>query len=991
MKLRLLGGLAALVLLCGAQRPDWRVEVSFDEGTHFALALSPDGQQLVMDLQGTLWILPSEGGRARALTDGLGDDRLPDWSPDGDRIVFQSFRKGSWDVWEMGLDGSDLRALTEGPDDDREPVWSPDGKQVAFSSDRTGNYDVWVSSIESGELKQVTSNPANDYMPTWSPDGTALAFMSDRGEEGTTELWRISLDKGLEERIASFEGKAESPSWGPQGKGLTLVLLKDRQESVLFSVNPDGGELSPVREGEDVFPFRAVWSPEGGFYYAADGKIRYLGADRNEANEIPFEMTVQLNRTPYQRRRVSFPEARERLPVLGIVRPVVSPDGSKIAFTALGDIYIASVETGDVMVLTRDEYLDSDPSWSPDGDFIAYASDRGGTMDLWLKEVDSSPQSGMRRLTANPGAEIAPAFSPDGRTIAYLDERSNLWVMVAQGGSMPRQVTRRKRRGRVGLPSWSSDGRHITMAVHEFVSSRFREGANRIVVVEVESGEERVLDVPAKSLGNRDGDGPVWSPDGRMMAYAMDGGLWVLPVTPSGEPNGTARQVVDEAVDFPSWFPNSNELLYLAADELKRAELESGQTQAVPLSLSYNVSATGGKMLIRGARLIDGTGAPPRDNVDILIEGDRIQSIETSGAPLDEDVRIIDASGKTMIPGLIESHTHLQLPAWGSRHGRVWLAFGVTSIKIPGSLIYRDIEEKEAIASGRRIGPRVFLAGYGLDGDRIYYQGLTAIDDEEELVKELVRAKRLGLDMVKTYVRLPDPLQKMAVEEAHRAGLFVSSHEVYPAVAYGVDGIEHVRGTSRRGYSPKVTALGKSYRDVVALIAQSGAYFTPTLGIFGGVDWLRAREPELAKDKRLLSIFPSWDVERHTSESQGDVASLEARMQPLLETVKAIKERSGNVLAGTDSPIVPFGLSLILEIELLVEAGLEPVEAIRSATELAAMALGAQRDLGTVEVGKLADLVVLSADPSEDVRNLRETHQVIVGGRLINVSHLAVR
>jgi hypothetical protein len=231
----------------------------------------------------------------------------------------------------------------------------------------------------------------------------------------------------------------------------------------------------------------------------------------------------------------------------------------------------------------------------------------------------------------------------------------------------------------------------------------------------------------------------------------------------------------------------------------------------------------------------------------------------------------------------------------------------------------------------------------------------------------------------------------MAVEEAHRAGLFVSSHEVYPSVAFGIDGIEHVRGTSRRGYSPKVTALGKSYRDVVELIAQSGAYFTPTLGILGGVDWLRARDPELARDGRLLSTFPSWDVERHTSDTSQDAASLEARMQPLLETVKALKERSGNILAGTDSPIVPFGLSLLLEVELLVEAGLEPVEAIRSATELAAMALGAERDLGTVEVGKLADLVLLSADPSEDVRNLQETYQVIVGGRLINVSQLAIR
>jgi imidazolonepropionase-like amidohydrolase len=163
------------------------------------------------------------------------------------------------------------------------------------------------------------------------------------------------------------------------------------------------------------------------------------------------------------------------------------------------------------------------------------------------------------------------------------------------------------------------------------------------------------------------------------------------------------------------------------------------------------------------------------------------------------------------------------------------------------------------------------------------------------------------------------------------------------------------------------------------------------LGIHGGVDWLWAREPEILRDERLLSIFPDWDVKRYTSDAHRDVAYFEAQMKPLLETVAAIAARNGKILAGTDAPIVPFGLSLLLEVELLAEAGLDPEEAIRSATQLAAMALGAERDLGTVEVGKLADLVLLSADPSEDIRNLRETHQVIVGGRLISVSQLVSR
>jgi imidazolonepropionase-like amidohydrolase len=298
------------------------------------------------------------------------------------------------------------------------------------------------------------------------------------------------------------------------------------------------------------------------------------------------------------------------------------------------------------------------------------------------------------------------------------------------------------------------------------------------------------------------------------------------------------------------------------------------------------------------------------------------------------------------------------------------------------------LEEREAIESGARLGPRVFTTGYTLDGDRIYYPGTTALDDEGELDRELERAFQLDYDLIKTYVRLPDTLQKRAIEEAHRRGVFVSSHEIYPAVALGVDGIEHVRGTSRRGFSPKVSELGRSYQDVVELVARSGVYFTPTLLIQGGFRLSLAREPELLRDPRIEALFPPWAVSTPRPEPPGDLAPAEAAMKPLFQTVSAIHRLGGRVIAGTDSPIVPFGLSLILEIEQYSEAGLGPLQAIRAATQVAAEALGAGRELGTVEVGKLADLVILDGNPAEDIRNLRRTERVVVGGKEIRVEKL---
>ncbi len=994
-------GWAAVLLLpalgARAQEEKASIEVILEEGTNFSLSLSPDESRLVIDLQGTLWLLPVEGGEAQGLTDGLGDDRLPDWSPDGETIVFQSFRNGTWDIWSVAADGTNLVPLTKGPFDDREPVWSPDGRAIAFSSDRSGNYDLWVLDIESGMTSRVTENSANDSMPAWSPDSAFLAFVSDRGNRGEAELVKIHVVDGIEAPIASFEGEVSSPSWSGDGQSIVLRHVEQQARTMmgtrfdegmrsdLLSVPMEGGEPTPLSAGEDVFPFRVSWAGKGDICYTSDGKIRRLTSE-GEIHVIPFQAKVQLDRAGYRRRSFEDPEPGEIIPARGIVRPVVSPDGSKLAFTALGDIWVVPAAGGVPTPLTRDEFLDSDPSWSPDGKFVVYASDRSGTMDLWVKDVESSPRSGERRLTAGAGAEFSPAWSPDGNDVAFLDERYQLRIVSAVAGEVPRVVYETKRWA--GLPSWSADSRHVTMAVHEPFSTRFREGFNRILVVSVESGESRLLELPERGFGSRDGDGPVWSPDGRKMAFALDGGLWVLPVTLGGQPDGPLERVVDEAVDFPSWYPDSKSLIYIATDSMKKVALGEGSPEKIPVHLEYQVPANSAKMLIRGARLIDGTGAPPQDNMDILIEGNRIQSVEPGGTEPEEDVRIIDASGKTILPGLIESHTHLSLPAWGSRHGKVWLAYGVTSIRTASAPIFRILEEKESILAGRRIGPRIFFTGFSFDGDRVYYPGSLAIESEEELDRELGRAFGLDFDLVKTYVRLPDALQEKVVTQAHDRGIPVTSHELYPAVAYGVDGIEHIWGTSRRGFSPKVTELRRSYQDVVELISKSGVYFTPTVLIMGGFDAVQKHEPELLRDARHSNLFPPWALFQESPSPTSEVGDRREILRPYLDTIKRISSGGGNVLAGTDSPIVPYGLSLILEVELLSEAGLGPLEAIRSATQLAARALGAERDLGTIEPGKLADLVILSDDPSRDIKNLRTTQMVVLNGRLVTLGQL---
>ena len=256
---------------------------------------------------------------------------------------------------------------------------------------------------------------------------------------------------------------------------------------------------------------------------------------------------------------------------------------------------------------------------------------------------------------------------------------------------------------------------------------------------------------------------------------------------------------------------------------------------------------------------------------------------------------------------------------------------------------------------------------------------------------QLQHAKDFNFDFIKTYVRLPDLMQKRIIEAAHAMGMPVTSHELYPAVAYGADGVEHIRGTSRRGYSPKHGAGGRAYQDVVDLIAKSGVTLTPTIGIAGA---FRAREigdRALVFDPRL-ALYPLSTVAQLTemAATRPD-PGLDARLKPYEATLNAVAAGGGTIVAGTDSPIVPYGLGLHVELESYVHAGLTPFQALQTATVNAAQALGIGAEVGTIEPGKLADLTFLGGDPLRDIRNTRDVKRVMRGGRLFSVSDLVKR
>lgn len=981
--------------------------LSFTAATGGSATLAPSGDRLIAEIQNVLWSVPREGGTAVPLTPPGLEPTRPQFSPDGRRLVVCAYRGGGFHLWTLRPDGSGLRQLTDGPWDDRGPAWSPDGTRIAFASERGGDtvtgapYRIWLVDVRTGALTRLTGRPGQqdaapqgperdarweDFDPAWSPDGERVLFVraavTATGTLRATTIASVAADGTgpvTAEHTDDSGAQLMTPAVSPAGRLAHLRTTASPAASCTLVV--DG---KPVAVEGDLLPAPPRWADGERLLLTVDGHFRLVDPDApGGAEEIPFTAALPVDRPRYRAKAYDFDGAGTR-PVRALHLPALSPDGRSVAFAALNALWTAGT-TGartprKVLRVPSTRYV-SAPTWTPDGTGLVYADDRDGLFAVRRRDLGSGEETVLAE-----GGRVFPALSPDGTRLACLDMSGNLVVRDLPDGTERVLAAPLGAGGLPGRPSFSPDGRYVALCDRNRLNQRFREGYNLIRVVDTTTATATLHALaPHTSLSDRYDSGPVWSPDGRCMAVIAESALWLLPVRADGTPDGEPRRLTTEPADHPSWSADARTLLYLSAGTLRLIDVGTARTRTVRVPLDYRRPRPA-DTVVHAGRFWDGTGPDVREDIDVVIRDGRVAEVSPHRAGRAAAQRV-DASDRTVIPGLWDAHTHPWQTTYGGRQSALQLAYGITTAVSLGGFAYEQARIREAVAAGALAGPRLLTTGELLDGARVAYSMGRAHRTREGLHRSLARGAALDWDFVKTYVRAPGWVMKEAADFGHqRLGVRSGSHLCSPGVQLGQDVTTHLQATQRLEFGHATSATGGAYQDVEEIYTATDFHLVATP--FTALALLGA-DPASADDPRVTTLMPPWDTA--LVRQQAGQPPTDAQLATLgreMDVYRRILAGGGLIALGTDQPIVPVGLHLHLALRALHRAGLSPAEALRTATVLPARVFGAEADLGTVQEGKLADLTVVDGDPFTDFATLIRTVAVLRGGVLFEQADL---
>ena len=1090
-------------------------------GTWISLDVSPDGRTIVFDLLGDIYTMPITGGKATAITRGMAYDAQPRFSPDGKRITFVSDRSGGENLWLMNVDGKDSVQLTTGNGNQYvSPAWTPDGKYIVASRSGAefGAAKLWLYHVDGGKGVQLTATPA---IPTtrkmlgaaFGKDPRFIWYAARTGDwqynaiGAQYQLYVWDRENGRTSQMSTRYGSGFRPALSADGQYLVYAsrfetktglrirnLLTQQEDWLAFPVQRDETES---RAPMDAYPGYAFTPDSKAIVVSYGGEIWRVPVDKSAPVKIPFEAEVKLEMGPEVKfvYRVDTGTAFTAKQIRDIAP---SPDGTRLAFSALDRLYVVDLPSGTPQRVTKADVGEFGPAWSPDSKSLAYTTWTDAAGGQMMRATLDAKRAWTTRSLATGGLYSDAVWSPSGDRIvavraaaremqeagaAFFGPAAEEFVWVpAAGGSItaimptsgmgnPQFTTNPDRifaYGREGLVSFRWDGTdlktHLKVTgplppgaagspltldagIDAEAGARMTGGrAARPLAVDatashLEPGEPTppppppaslvlispkgdqavavvgmhfytvaipevgaappsvsVADpasapVPVRKLNDIGGEFPAWTADGRQVMWSLGNALWTYDLARGKASDDSLKadaRLRTELRRVPAQKDSLNRV-----DSLLKADTVGGKKPPVPgykpaetrISVPATRDTPRGTVVFRGARAITMRDHEIIENADILVRDNRIVSVGARGSvAVPADARVIDVSGKVIMPGMVDTHYHSQWLTPQIHNTQTWqylatLAYGTTTTRDPQTATTDFMTYADRVATGDMVGPRVYTTGPGVFSNE-------PVRDLEHARQILSRyAKYYDTKTLKMYMSGNRQQRQWIIMAAKELGLMPTTEgglDQKLNITHGIDGYPGIEHT---------LPITPKFDDVFQWYKGTGVTNSPTLIVeYGGPfgeGWFYQSE-DLLGDAKLRHFTHPVDLDgkvrrRGVGNSPGPAGFAvkeEYAMWQHAEDVAKTVAAGGRIGVGSHGQLQ--GLGMHWELWLLQSGGLSTHDALRAATIVGAEAIGMATDLGSLEPGKLADLIVLDRDPLANIRNSNSVNMVMVNGRLFD-------
>jgi Tol biopolymer transport system component/predicted amidohydrolase len=1018
-----------------------------DEGSWLSIDVTPEGDSLVFDLLGDLYRLPIEGGEAVRITSGLGYDSQPVISPDGELIAFISDRDGATNLWVANIDGTEARQLSsERHAGMISPQWSSDGDYLIITRVATDT-ELVMFHVGGGSGVTLTGSGGNERF--WgvgveiSPDGEHLYFAEGQGSRRdipASQISRYAFATGDIEPLTQGEGGAFRPVLSPDGQLMVYGTRFEAQTGLRIRDLVSGADrwlTYPIqRDAQENFrpPSRDLlpgysFTPDGQqVIFNAFGKILRVDVATGDREEIPFTADVALDIGPDLTAPYRVPQGDLTATLIQDPRP--SPDKSKLAASVLTKIYVMDADGKNLRRLTKSDWNEFKPIWSPDGRWIAFTTwshARGG----YIYKMRSDGKGKPRQLTDIEAFYTDLAFSPDGSTIVAMrgneflrnqtfSEFGGLRIplelisLPAKGGEQT--VIKALDSGR--YPHFGPESDRVYLTGDDGLFSLTLSGTDH--------RDEMTVNAPR---GNRRGDDPPGAeaiyihPDGdSVLAFANKQVWWIAKPKVGAQAvvanlrggDVPVKRLTHVGADYLGWSSDGsgvwwaigNTFHYRPLDSLS-FELDDADSEeavadaddgvsdrfvpedehpavtAIDMDVVVPRSTPTGALLLERVNLISMSAestnamAEVRTSQDILIVDNRIHAIGDHGSmAVPDGATRLDLSDKFVVPGFIDTHAHWEFRTSDVLEPHNWslvanVAYGVTTgldVQTASNdyLAYRDFVE-----TGQSIGQRAFMTARGVFGD-------TDFQSYDETYSYLRRyTDHYHTNNIKSYVVGNRQQRQWVVQASQALGLMPTTEGAADQAMNITHAIDGMHGNEH------TLPDAPFYKDVVEVFAKTKTAYTPTLVVQYNaptlVDYFFTRT-EVHDDLKLNRFYPKNRLDEMTLRRSGWLHESEFDFKQAAAQVAKIQRAGGLVGIGGHGELQ--GLAYHWEMWAFAMGGMTPVEVLRAATIDGARIIGVDQDLGSLEIGKLADMVILNSNPLDNIRNTVDIDRVLVNGRL---------